>query len=51
MKSEKMAASPHRLSKVWVELQHVVELLLQSGGLQGFVLVVLQNVRLQKEIL
>lgn len=40
----------HRLSKVRVKLQHVVELLLQRGRLQSFVLVVLQKVGLRKEV-
>lgn len=41
---------PHRLSEVGVKLQHVVELFLQRGRLQSFVLVVLQKVGLQKEV-
>lgn len=35
------------LGKIWVELQHVVDLLLQGGGLQRFVLIVLQEVGLE----
>lgn len=39
----------HSLGEVGVELQHVVELFLQRRRLQRFVLVVLQQIRLQTE--
>ena len=39
-----MGTESHRFSEVGVELEHVVELLLQSGGPQGLVVVVFQEV-------
>ena len=39
----------HRLGKVWVELQHVVELLLQRSRLQSFVLIILQKIGLVED--
>jgi len=38
----------HRLSKIGVKFQHVVELFLQCSRLQSFVLIVLQKICLQK---
>ena len=39
-----MGTESHRFSEVRVELEHVVELLLEGSGPQGFEVIVLQEV-------